>query len=244
MRRIFPCWGKRVIAISQQVKEHLIEDFKLEAEKIVVINNGIDIAKFETRNPKSETRKEFGLNDAPVIGIVARLSDVKGHIYLIDAMKNVLDNFPSAQLLIVGEGKMKDELVKRIEKIGITKNVFFIPEVSETKDALSVMDIFVMPSLKEGLGLSLMEAMASGLPVIGSDVGGIRTLIQSEVNGLLVKPADAESLSGAIIELLSNQKKREFLGNNARMFISQNFSEGKMVDETERLYQECLNIKD
>jgi glycosyltransferase involved in cell wall biosynthesis len=118
-----------------------------------------------------------------------------------------------------------------------------LPSFAETKDVLAAMDIFVLPSLKEGLGLSLMEAMAQGLAVIGTNVGGIKTLIQDGINGLLVTPADINGLSGATISLLENSAKRQDLGNNARAFIKDNFSQEKMVLETEKLYQECLSAR-
>jgi glycosyltransferase involved in cell wall biosynthesis len=244
-RKVFPCWGQKVIAISEPVKEHLSGDFKVDAKNIVVIHNGIDVDKFKSQNVKCKTeiKKAFGLGDGSVIGIVARLSDVKGHIYLIQAMRDVLDKIPNAQLLIVGEGKMKEELVKLVKSLDIGKSVFFIPEVNDTKDVLSVMDLFVMPSLKEGLGLALMEAMASGLCVIATAVGGIKSLIQDGYNGLLVRPKDAQQLSEAISALLRDGQKREYLGRNAQNFIRQNFPLEKMVRETEEVYLECLGVK-
>jgi len=243
LRRTFPCWGQKVVAISGQVKEHLIRDFRVDQKDIEVINNGIDLTKFQMPNPKSqmESKKKLGLSEGPVVGIVARLSDVKGHIYLIEAMREVLGRIPKAQLLIVGEGKMKKELVKSIKNLKIEKSAFFIPEVSDTKEVLSAMDIFVMPSLKEGLGLALMEAMASGLAVIGSNIGGIKSLIKNGDNGLLVEPTDVLGLTGAITELLQNPAKAESLGRAAQGFIKENFSQEKMVLETERVYLECLN---
>ncbi len=111
-------------------------------------------------------------------------------------------------------------------------------------EALAAMDIFVMPSLKEGLGLSLMEAMACGIPVIGSDVGGIKTLIQDGENGLLVKPADSNALSGAITELLQDNFKARALGESAHIFIHKNFSQERMFLKTEGAYRECLSVKD
>ncbi len=102
------------------------------------------------------------------------------------------------------------------------------------------MDIFVMPSLQEGLGLALMEAMAQGLAVVGSAVGGIKTLIQDRVNGLLVAPADVAGLSAAIMELLKDCKLRQDLGIKARKFITENFSKERMVDYTEMVYKRCL----
>lgn len=242
-RKIFPCWGKKVIAISEPVKEHLIKDFKVDEKNIAVIHNGIDVEKFRNQKPETRNQKKnrLGLGDGPVVGIVARLSDVKGHTYLIEAMSKVLEKIPAAQLLIVGEGKMKGKLIKLVKSLGIEKNVFFIPQVNDTEDVLSVMDLFVMPSLKEGLGLGLMEAMASGLCVIGTDVGGIRSLIRDGFNGLLIKPADSMGLASAILGLLQDRKKRESLGRAAGIFINQNFPLEKMVQETEEVYLECLN---
>lgn len=241
-RRAFPCWGDRVIAISEQVKEHLKDDFQVDSKEIILINNGIDIEKFDPVVPskKEEAKIRLGLKSGPVIGILARLSDVKGHKYLIEGMKLVLAVYPDAQLLIAGEGKMDKELKKLGLSLGIEKNIYFVPEAVDTKEILSAIDVFVMPSLKEGLGLALMEAMACGLPVIGSSVGGIKTLIKDGVNGLLVDPGDAPGIGKAIIALLSDSGKASELGVSARKYITGEFSQEKMVLKTEELYLECL----
>lgn len=249
-RKMFPCWGNKVIAISESVKEHLRKDFKVKEEDIRIIHNGIDVERFREqkntclpagRENREQRKRDLGLREGPVVGIVARLSEEKGHLYLIEAMKSVLSRIPEAQLLIVGNGRMKKELLELTKNLGMEKNIFFLTEVDDTKQVLAVMDLFVLPSFKEGLGLALMEAMASGLGVIGSDVGGIRSLIQDGYNGLLVRPADIQGLSYAILELLQNPDKARSLGNNARIFIEKNFSQEKMALETERVYLECLN---
>lgn len=245
-RKIFPCWGARTIAISASVKEHLINDFNVDEKKITVIHNGIDVNRPTTYNlqPKTQIKKGLGLGMGPVVGIVARLSDVKGHVYLIEAMKMVIENIPDAQLLIVGDGKMKEELLRLTASLRIEKNVFFVPSVLDTREVLLAMDVFVMPSLKEGLGLALMEAMAAGIAVIGSDIGGIRSLIKDGVNGLLVEPADVSGLSGAILELLRDLARARLLGSQAQGFIKENFSQEKMVHKTEEVYCQCLAAKD
>lgn len=241
-RKILPCWGERIIAISEQVKEHLRGDFKVDLGRISLINNGIDLEKFRpvSLSQKQEAKSRLGLKSGPVIGILARLSDVKGHKYLIEAMKAVLVFSPDAQLLIAGEGRMEKELNRLTESLSIGKSVFFMPEALDTRDILSAIDIFVMPSLKEGLGLALMEAMSSGLAVIGSSVGGIKTLIKDGENGLLVNPGDSLGIAKAIIDLLSDPDKASSLGANARKYITAEFSEEKMVLKTEELYLEYL----
>ncbi|MBU1726555.1 MAG: glycosyltransferase family 4 protein, partial [Candidatus Omnitrophica bacterium] len=226
LRRMFPCWGTKIIAISEQVKRHLVDDFKVDEQKIQVIHNGIDIDKFKDQgsNIKNISKTKLGLGDGPVVGIIARLSDVKGHAYLIKAMKKVLERLPRAQLLIAGEGKEKEALVSLAKNLAIEKNVFFITEALDTRELLGVMDLFVMPSIKEGLGLALMEAMAFGVPVIGSDVGGIKTLIRDGVSGLLVAVANSDGLANAIISLLGDPVKAQGYAKEARRFISENFS--------------------
>ncbi len=241
-RRFFPCWGKKVIAISSQVSQHLQDDFFVKESDIRIINNGINLERFKfiDASAQKEARRRFGISDNFVVGIIARLSDVKGHIYLIEAIKMVIEAVPSVKLLIVGEGKMKQKLDERINDLRIADNVVFLAHITDTREILAVMDVFVMPSLKEGLGLALMEAMASGLAVVGSNVGGIKTLIQNNSNGLLVEPGDSAGLSRAILGLLQDSSRRESLGRKAREFISQNFSQEKMILETERVYLECI----
>lgn len=244
-RRIFPGWGNKVIAISEAVKDHLIFDLGVKNQAVTVIHSGIDIEKFKIQNPKSknEIKKEFGLGNGPVVGTIARLSLEKGHSYLIEAMKIVLGKIPNAQLVIIGEGKTKENLLCLIKNLRLEKNIFLIPTVNDTCQALMAMDLFVLPSLKEGLGLSLMEAMAAALPVIGSGVGGIKTLIRHGYDGLLVKPADVQGLAASIIELLEDSGKAWSLAACGRSFISDRFRQEKMIEETERFYQQCLNQK-
>ena len=244
-RKIFPCWGNKIIAISESVKAHLVDDFKVNQPDIRVIHNGIDVNKFKQQSLeyRVERKKDLGLGEGPVVGIVARLSEEKGHSDLIKAMQEVIARLPQAQLLIVGAGRLKEELLNLTRASGLEKSVFFLPAVADTQEVLSAMDVFVLPSLKEGLGLALMEAMACGLGVVGSAVGGIKSLIQDKYNGLLVRPADSQGLSGAILELLQNPQQARSLGANARNFISQNFSQEKMISETEQVYLECLNAK-
>lgn len=243
LRRVFPCWGQKIIAISSQVKEHLERDFSVNPSQICVIHNGISLKDTKILEPqeRGELKRKFGLRGGPVIGIIARLSDVKGHAYLIRAMAIVSRKIPAAQLLIVGEGKMKDELLRLRRELNLEKNIIFVPPLKDISEAISIMDLFVMPSLKEGLGLALMEAMAEEVAVIGSAVGGIKTLINDGLNGLLVKPADISGLGQKIIYLLSDDAKRQSLGKQARQFIEANFSQEKMCLETERVYLQCTN---
>jgi len=242
-RRVFPCWGKRVIAISEQVRRHLVDDFRIPERDLVLIHNGLDLTRY--REPDSGNKgirkKEFGLGDGPVIGIIARLSPVKGHKFLVLAFKEVLKNNPNVQLLIVGDGPLRDELITLAKNLGIEKNVFFKPSCLDTVQYLSVMDIFVMPSIREGLGLAIIEAQAMGLPVVASCIGGINTLIEDGRSGLLVQPADYRAIGEAIILLLKDKDLSGRLAKNAKERVKENFSLELMVKKTEELYNSVLN---
>lgn len=240
-RRAFPCWGKLVIVISQPVREHLLLNFGLGEDRIRLVHNGIDITRSQVSGLRSqEIKKEYRLKEGPVVGIIARLSEIKGHKYLISAMKKVMEVIPDVQLLSIGDGKIKKDLEEQAEKLGIKEMAHFIPQAADTSEPLSVMDIFVMPSLQEGLGLSIMEAMLAGVVVVATAAGGIITLVKDGQTGILVKPADAHNLALAIIELLKNKEKARSLSNSARDLIVREFSLEKMAEETERVYRECL----
>ncbi|MCX5697976.1 MAG: glycosyltransferase family 4 protein [Candidatus Omnitrophica bacterium] len=247
-RLVFPCWGKKTIAISAQVKEHLMRDFNVPQENIEVIHNGIDVEKFARLSHQSsavrfQIKKDLGLGEGPVVGIIARLSEVKGHTYLIQAMRIVREQVPDAQLLIGGEGKLEKELRAQASDLGLEKNIFFFPNTTDTRKLLSAMDVFVLPSLHEGLGLALMEAMAAAVAVVGSDIGGIKSLIQHRHSGLLAAPGDVGALAGAIVELLKDPQKRKLFAESARDLIARDFSQEEMVFKTEEAYLTCLNEK-
>ncbi|MBU1998123.1 MAG: glycosyltransferase family 4 protein [Candidatus Omnitrophica bacterium] len=244
-RKIFPGWPNKVIAISEPVRENLINDFKLEEDKIVLIHNGIDLDKYGAGikpEDKQIARARLSLDSGPIVGIIARLSDVKGHAYLIQAMPKILKVMPGVRLLIVGDGRLKSELEVLSNSLGLSKEVIFLPKVADTRQILQALDVFVMPSLKEGLGLGLMEAMALGVPVIGSNVGGIKSLLKAGKNGLLVEPGNSLAIAEAVLELLRDREKAIRLAHNARDFIINNFSLEEMVTKTERVYRECLSV--
>ena len=236
----FPCWGDLVIAISEAVKEHLIADFKVVPDKIRLVHNGISLNREQRTENREQIRKGLGLKEGPVVGIIARLSEVKGHKYLIQAMKKVIEEIPEVQLLSVGDGAIKKDLEKLAAGLSILERIRFVPAVSDTREALSVMDVFAMPSLQEGLGLSIMEAMLNGLAVVASSVGGIPALIKDGQTGILVRPKDVETLAKAIISLLRDNKKASELGKNARELIVKEFSLERMIQETEEVYRLCL----
>ena len=247
-RKLFPCWGSRVLAISDAVREHLVNDFKVPKEIVRLVYNGIDVPKFDrafSDDDKNLIRSEYGLKDGPVIGIIARLSDVKGHEYLIGAFSKVVSRFPDAQLLVVGDGpKDYAESLKKLAKVtGVGGRVIFHGSCKDTSLPLSVIDIFCMPSVQEGLGLSILEAMAAGRAVVASDVGGIYSLISHNNNGLLVAPKDANALAEAIMKLLSEPETAKKMGEASKDIVRGKFTLDIMTDKVIDVYREVAGSR-
>ncbi|MFH1245579.1 MAG: glycosyltransferase family 4 protein [Candidatus Omnitrophota bacterium] len=242
-RRIFPCWGERCIAISEAVGEHLANDFKVDRKKFVIVHNGVEIEKFDpckfTAQDKTAFKKNYHLEiTAPLIGTVARLSSVKGQRYLISAMERIHKENPAVQLLLVGDGPEKNKLTQMVEDLGLEKNIFFVPATLDTSMPLSLMDVFVFPSLLEGLGLAIIEAQAMGVPVVATDVGGIYTLVKDGVNGFLVPPKDSKALAQAILKLLKDKELAGTFSQRAREQAKQRFNLHQMTAEIEKVYLE------
>jgi len=239
---VFPYWGKRVIAISKAVKEDLVDRFGLKSEIVKVIYNGIDLDKFIPKKieERKELRKKFGLENGPVIGIISRIAKIKGHEYLIKAMKIILERYSNAKLLILGEGKGKDYLKKMVKDLRMGENVIFSSLNLDTLSLFSLMDVFVLPSLEEGLGMVILEAMASNVPVVATEVGGIPEIIRNGENGLLVPPQDYLKLGEAICKILENSELRDKFIYNGRKTVEENFNLKNMVKETEKVYEEII----
>ncbi len=240
-RRLLPCWGDAVIAISRQVENHLVGDFHVQKDKIFWVTHGISCdIKLLSQEEKEAKRKELGFSLDPLAGIIARLSEVKGQDILISAMRKVVDKKKDAKLLIVGQGKTEEYLKSLVEKLDLKDNILFLPVVDRSEEILSLLDIFVMPSRQEGLGLSVMEAQAQGLPVIASNVGGIPTLIEDGRTGILVPPENADALAEELLCLFENLEKAKEIGQKAKIFAQENFSIDRMIDQTRDVYKKVL----
>lgn len=237
-RRIFPCWGNAVIAISQPVRKHLIQDFHVEAQKVHTIANGVDCTQFvvATEAQKQQRRQQWNIKAKIVLGIIARLSDVKGIDVLLHSLPRVIQKYPDLLLMIVGEGPEHDMLVALVDQLNLRTHVRFEKIINQTAELLPVFDVFVMPSRQEGLGLSVMEAQACALPVVASRVGGLVDLIEDAKTGFLVAPEYPLALADKIIEVLDNPAKAKQVGLTAREYMMEHFSSTQMVLATEKVY--------
>ena len=245
-RFLFPCWGKNVIAISEPVYCHLVEDFHIEPERVKRIYNGTDFNRFSrpvSADKQKEFRKKHHIPDnLPVIGTVSRLSPVKGHEFLLEAFYYLLQK-RKALLLLVGDGPKADYFRKIIDDFDLAESVRMVSSTDTPEIPISVMDIFVLPSLQEGLSLSILEAQAGGKPVIATNVGGISQIILDGKTGCLVPSKDVQALLEKMELLVSDRNLANRLGEAGKERVRVKFNLERMIQEVESLYQEVLHRK-
>ncbi len=245
-RLLFQCWGAKVIAISEAVRAHLVNNMRVAKDKVELIYNGVDLKTFScsySREEKAGFREKFGLKKAPVVGIIARLSPVKGHRYFLEAAQKILKEKPDTQFLIIGDGPEEGNLKKLAQTLMIEERVRFFSSVFETGIPLSIIDVFVMPSLEEGLGLSILEAMACSVAVVASNVGGIYSLVDNGKSGYLVPPKNAEAIKEAVVKLLGDSGLRSKFAAAGRLSAEDKFSLDELSKRVERVYSETVEHK-
>ncbi len=234
------------VGVSEDVRKFLIQGRSVSERKTRVVWNGVNLNKFKTANPTEVRtfREKFGITaQQKVIGTVTRLREEKGNRYFIEAAAQVLQELPDTRFIIVGDGPLWEELEKLAQSLNLKGKLHFAGFVSEIAVALAAMDIKVMASLTEGFPFALAEAMAAGKPVVVSNVGGMKDMVQHEDDGLLVPPADSKALAAALARLLKNATLCGQLGNAARQ-RSQAFSVERNVKALEAIYTEMLNGRD
>jgi len=226
-----------LVAVSEFLRQKFIEEWKIPAAKISTVYNAIDVSMF-LEIPVVRKRK-LGAQNFTITN-VGSLSKQKAQHILLHAAKKVLAEFPEAKILIVGQGKMEDELKQLAGQLELTKQVVFTGMRRDIKDILASSDVFVMSSLWEGLPLSAIEAMASACATILTDVGGNRELIEHEKSGLLVPPGDSNALADAILSVLWDEGRRLSFARQARAAVVEKFDINSLVREYEKLYQRVL----
>ena len=227
----------RVVGVSEHTAQNLHHYEKIPLRKISVIYNGIDRAIRNIPMNVPQKRKELGIvNSGPVIGLGVRLSQQKGITFLLDAMPQIVEHFPEITLVIAGSGHLEKELKEKTVSLNLHRNVLFTGLRTDMQEVLRLFDCYVLPSLWEGLPMVLLEAIAIGCPVVATDVGGNRSIIQTGKNGILVKPGDSTALANAVIAILNNpEKKKKYAENGMRLF-DEKFEASVMTKAYEQLY--------
>ena len=233
----------KIVTVSKNLKNRLINEIKIKPEKIIHIPNGVDTNKFNIYR-KEFTRKKFGFKKEDfIIGIVARLDPIKNHKTLFFAFKEIVKNYPQVKLIIVGDGSLREELKEKSYQLGIKNKVIFMGERDNVSEILKTFDIFVLPSLNEGMSNTILEAMATGIPVIASNVGGNPELVIDGRTGFLFSPNDVESLVQKIKTYILHPELKQKHGYNARKRVEEKFSLDQMVRRYEELYLELVERK-
>ncbi|MBC7106760.1 MAG: glycosyltransferase, partial [Firmicutes bacterium] len=179
---------RRFIAVSRQLAEELVREGVAPA-RVSVIYNGIDVEDFQPRRPRDQVRRELGYGPGvPLVATVARLHPVKGHRYLLEAARLVVEARPEVRFLVVGAGPGRENLEAYAEQLGVGKQVRFTGFVSDVASLLGAVDLVVVPSLWEGFGLTAVEALNVGVPVVATAVGGLPEVVRPRETGLLVPP--------------------------------------------------------
>lgn len=206
-----------------------------------LIKNGVDIRSLihseELGQKKEDLRVKFELSP-PVIGTVARLHRQKGILYLLQAAKEIHGRHPEATIVVVGGGPLEESLRRQAAKLELGRNFLMLGERTDAREILSLFDIFVLPSLWEGLPLVLIEAAALGKPMIATDIDGVREVIRNGENGILVPPRDPAKLAESVIRLIEDPSLASKLGVNAEKEIPHLFPLSRMVEKTQQLYLE------
>ncbi len=242
--RVSSRFGDAIIPFSLSVKKFLIDESGHKPDRVMnPIYIGIDIDKFRVRNigKISAVRKELGIGDSnAVIGFVGALSDQKGLFYLIDAIHRLGPEFPKLKCLLIGEGDLERELKSKVRDLGLQKQILFLGQRYDIPVLLNLMDVFVLPSLWEGLPQVVLEAMAACVPVVATAVDGTPEIITDGFNGLLVPSRDSSKFADALKRLLSDAALRSKLSERGHETVCNRFSVGRMVSDFDSLYKHYL----
>lgn len=220
--------GKNIIAVSNVVRDNLVKN-RVKEENIRLIYNGIKVNENLTLDNRN--------GDIIRMGVIARLSKQKGHIYLLEALKDLVKYVDNIKLSIIGDGEEKDKLLKFVEDNKLSKYVEFCGNVDNVLDIIQNFDFFVLPSEYEGLPISILEIMSKKNIVIATDVGGNREIIDDNINGFIIKPFSSKELEDKIFEV-SKREDLDYLKQNAYNTILDKFSLEKMVKLYSDYYHE------
>jgi L-malate glycosyltransferase len=235
--RVIYRMSTRVTVNSRSVRDLLARRDSLSPEKIQVLNNAVDVDRFATAQGDREHLFPGTGSHSKLIAVVANMySRVKGHTYLISAASTVCRDIPEAIFVLIGDGKERPNLEQQVRQAGLEKNFLFLGSRGDVPELLACCDLFVLPSEAEALPNALLEAMAAGLPVVGTRVGGIPEIIRNGVDGLIVPAKDPYALAEAILRILQNPRFAKQLSQAGQEMVRAHFDFDRLLAELEQLY--------
>lgn len=238
MRRAASWYTDDIVAVSESLREILVNRARIPANRVEVIINGVDVLRFAPNHGLASSavdRPRF------VIGHVARLDPIKNQGMLLHAFGLVRRRIANAQLVIAGDGPARGSLEQLAVSLGLSDSVTFLGEVRDTPEVYRSFDVFALSSVTEGTSMSILEAMASGVPVVATAVGGTPALVRNGELGMLVESGDAGAMADAIISLAVSHPAHRELAERARTYTVAHYSEDAMLERYQRLYHRHLN---
>lgn len=232
-----------LVAVSSRVMELAVTGEGIRPGRVTLIPNGVDLPPEDafSQEKVDQIRQALDLQpDIPVLISVGRLSRQKGHCYLLEAMPSVLERFPQTVLLLVGDGLQRAELEQKSCALGIETSVRFLGTRDDVYQLLAAADVFVLPSVSEGMPMALLEALGMGVAVVASNLTGISDVVEDGRHGLLTPPGKPDSLAHAVIRLLENQALRVNLSQSGMQLVRQEYTVDRMCERYEALFHESM----
>ncbi|MEM8530682.1 MAG: glycosyltransferase [Chloroflexota bacterium] len=227
------------VAVSEGNRQVLIEQYGFPPKRLLLIPNSVDVQQFQPHSPAHDLRTRWHVPlDAPLIGMVGRLSYQKGHTVLFEALPQVWEAFPQAHVALVGDGELRSELQTQAAQIDTNGRIHFVGQQQDMPRVLSTFNLFVLSSRYEGLSFAVLEAMATQQAIVATAVDGTSEVIEDGHTGLLVPPNDAKALANAMVQLLNDPALRHRMGKAAREVVITGFNQQQMLAHTFALYRQ------
>lgn len=246
-RRLAYRWVSRratMVAVSENLKEFIVERVGVSPGRVKVLYNGVDRLPHCDRTEVAKCRRELGLpENHQIVGVVGNLYPVKGHQYLIEGIPSVLAKCPNTSFVFAGRGQLENELKAQVHRLGVEERVFFLGLRQDIPRILAMLDVFVLPSLSEGLSMAILEAMIAGKPVVATQVGGNPELVLHGETGFLVPPRDSQALASRLVTLLTNRRQAAQFAEKSKCRAEGQFSLRAMVCAYQSLYDKRLESR-
>jgi glycosyltransferase involved in cell wall biosynthesis len=230
----------QIICVSDSTRRDLIDECPAAEARIQTVYNGVDPSAFPSQPDRQKVRQELRITRGPVLVVIARLTEQKGHRYLLQAFPDLLKTWPQLCCVFVGDGELHETLHRMAIDLGVERACRFLGARDDIADILAAADLFVLPSLSEGFPFVLLEALAMGRPVIASRVNGVSELIEDHKTGLLVPPRDPQALGAAIREMLSDPTAALKMGAVGRAVVRERFTVNRMVADTTAIFDAAM----
>ena len=231
----------RIICVSDSNRRDLVDESPAAAARIQTVYNGVDPSAFPLQPNRKTVREELGIVSGPVLVMIARLTEAKGHRILLQALPHLIEAWPQLCCVFVGEGELRGQLHRLAVELDVEGSCQFVGVREDIADILAAADVVVLPSLSEGFPFVLLEALAMGCPVVASRVSGIPELIEDHRTGLLVPARDPRALANAIREVLSNPTTASKMGAEGRALVRERFTVDHMVGNTTAIFDAALH---